>query len=152
MANAPSAAMPAVKKTSTKKKKKQKLSPTDAMQTPAEQLWSAKKRGLLSFEAIPPVVSDEPAMPVGGVGVAPGYKGAAAFWAYIRHDKVTARLRAEGFKAAPPGAPHPWFLILAPGVVTPANKALCRALTAEQRKRIAVNRASALERLKRVAF
>ena len=143
--------MPAVKKTSTKKKKKQKLSPTDAMQTPAEQLWSAKERGLLSFEAIPPVVSGEPAMPVGGVGVAPGYKGAAAFWAYIRQDKVTARLRAEGFKAAP-GAPHPWFLILAPGVVTPANKALCRALTAEQRKQIAENRASALKRLKCVAF
>ena len=112
----------------------------------AEELWSAKERGLLSFETIPPILSGKPSMPVGGVGVAPGLKGTAAFYSYIGREKVVARLKAEGFEEASSKSPHRFFLVMAPGVVSPANKALCRALTAEQREKIDRKRLSALKR------
>ena len=50
------------------------------------------------------------------------------------------------------GAPQAWYLRLAPGVVAPGEKALCRALTGEQRARIEVNRIAALERRRRRLF
>jgi hypothetical protein len=59
---------------------------------------------------------------------------------------VIARLQAEGFERANRGAPHPWFLTIKPGVVSPAKKALCRSLTSAQRARIEANRLVALER------
>ena len=86
---------------------------------------------------------------MGAVGVAVGSKGRAAFFSYLKQPKVIARLEAEGFERAGPGAPHPWYLRLGPGVVAPGEKALCRSLTNEQRARIEANRIAALERRRR---
>ena len=113
------------------------------MATSAEQLWFAKTRGLFAFESIAPTNG----LPMGAVGVAAGTQGRAAFFSYIKQPKVIARLEAEGFEWAGPRAPHPWYLPLKPGVVSPCEKALCRALTDGQRARIEVNRAAALARL-----
>ena len=80
-----------------------------------------------------------------------GSKGRAAFFSYLKQPKVIARLEAEGFERAGPGAPaHPWYLRLEPGVVEPGEKALCRALTSEQRARIEERRIAALERRRRL--
>ena len=86
-------------------------------------------------------------IPLGGVGVAAGSKGGAAFYSYLKQPVVIARLQVEGFERANRGAPHPWtFLIIKPGVVSPAEKALCRSLTSTQRARIEANRLVAIER------
>ena len=80
---------------------------------------------------------------VASTGVAAGSKGGAAFYSYLKQPVVIARLQVEGFERANRGAPHPWtFLIIKPGVVSPAEKALCRSLTSTQRARIEANRAS----------
>ena len=113
------------------------------MATSAEQLWSAKTRGLLEFQPIPPTNG----LSMGAVGLAAGTEGLGAFFSYLKQPTVIARLEAEGFERAGQGAPHPWYLPVAPGVVSPHEKALCRALTDEQRARIEVNRAAALARL-----
>ena len=66
---------------------------------------------------------------------------------YLKQPVVIARLQVEGFERANRGAPHPWtFLIIKPGVVSPAEKALCRSLTSTQRARIEANRLAAHER------
>ena len=122
-----------------------RTSVTDRMATPAEQLWSGKTRGFFEFEPIPPIEG----FPMGAVGVAVGSMGRAAFFSYIKQPNVIARLEAEGFKQAGRGAPHPWYLRLEPRVVAPGEKALCRALTGEQRARIEANRLAALERRRR---
>ena len=122
--------------------KRSRTSATDRMATPAEQLWFAKTRGLFAFELIAPTNG----LSMGAVGVAAGSKGRAAFFSYLKQPKVIARLEAEGFERAGRGAPHPWYLRLEPGIVTPGEKALCRALTGEQRARIEANRLAALER------
>ena len=119
--------------------KRSRTSAADRMATPAEQLWSGKTRGLLEFERIAPTQG----LPMGAVGVAPGSRGDAAFFSYLKQPKVIARLESEGFERGPP---HPWYLRLEHGVVTPGEKALCRALTGEQRARIEANRLAALER------
>ena len=119
-----------------------RTSVTDRMATPAEQLWSGNTRGFFEFEPIAPMEG----LPMGAVGVAVGSKGRAALFAYLKQPKVVARLKAEGFEQAGRGAPHPWFLVIKPGVVSPAKKALCRALTSTQRARIEANRLVALER------
>ena len=115
---------------------------TESMDSAAAQLWSAKTRGFLEFDSIAPTNG----LPLGGVGVAAGSKGVAAFYSYLKQPAVTARLQAEGFERANRGAPHPWFLTIKPGVVSPAKKALCRSLTSAQRARIEANRLVALER------
>ena len=99
------------------------------MASPAEQLWSGKTRGFFEFEPIAPTNRLQP----GAVGVAVGSRGRAAFFSYLKQPKVIfARLEAEGFEQAGPGATaHPWYLRLEPGVVEPGEKALCRALTSE---------------------
>ena len=125
--------------------KRSRTSATDRMPTPAEQLWSGTTRGLLEFERISPMEG----LPMGAVGVAPGSRGDAAFFSYLKQPKVIARLEAEGFERAGRGAPHPWYLRLGPGVVAPGEKALCRALTGEQRTRIEANRLAGLERRQR---
>ena len=122
-----------------------RTSATDLMATPAEQLWSGKTRGFFEFEPIAPMEG----LPMGAVGVAVGSKGGAAFFSYIKQPKVVARLEGEGFERAGRGAPHPWYLRLAPGVVTPGEKALCRALTDEQRAKIEASRVAAFERRQR---
>lgn len=126
----------------TKRPRAPRPSDTDLMASPAEQLWSGKTRGLIEFESIAPTNGLE----LGGVGLAVGSKGRAAFFSYLKQPKVIARLEAEGFERAGPGAPHPWYLRLGPGVVAPGEKALCRNLTCEQRVRIEANRIAALER------
>jgi len=115
---------------------------TDAMETVAEKLWSASTRGLLKFEDILPMAG----MPIGGVGVGPGTKGEKAFRAYTKNAVVIARLEAEGFERADQRSPHPWYLPFASGVVSPHEKALCRALTDEQRAWIEAQRVAALKR------
>ena len=119
-----------------------RTSVTDLMETAAEQLWSGKTRGLLEFEWIAPTNG----LPLGAIGVAPGSKGGAAFYSYLKQPAVIARLEAEGFERAGQGAPHPWYTPWKPGVTSPGEKALCRALTEEQRARIDANRIAALER------
>ena len=128
--------------------KRSRTSATDRMPTPAEQLWSGKTRGLLEFERISPMEG----LPMGAVGVAPGSKGDAAFFSYLKQPKVIARFKSEGFERAGRGAPHPWYLRLEYGVVTPGEKALCRSLTDEQRARIEANRLAALERRRGAAL
>ena len=115
---------------------------TESMDSAAEQLWSAKTRDFLEFDSIAPTNG----LPLGGVGVAAGSKGDAAFYSYLKQSAVIARLQTEGFERAGQGAPHPWFLPWKPGVVSPSEKALCRELTDEQRARIEANRIVALER------
>ena len=115
---------------------------TESMDSAAEQLWSAKTRDFLEFESIAPTNG----LPLGGVGVAAGSQGDDAFYSYLKQPAVIARLHAEGFERANRGAPHPWFLMIKPGVVSPAKKALCRSLTSTQRARIEANRLVALER------
>ena len=122
-----------------------RTSATDLMATPAEQLWSGKTRGFFEFEPIAPMEG----LPMGAVGVTVGSKDRAALFAYLNQPKVVARLEAEGFERAGQGAPHPWYLRREPGVVAPGEKALCRALTGEQRARIEANRLAALERRRR---
>ena len=117
---------------------------TDKMETDAEKLWSAFTRGLLKFEKILPI---QGTMPNGAVGVAVGTKGDATFSSYLKQPKVIARLEAEGFERAGWGAPYPWYLPLEPGVVSPADKAVCRSLTNEQREKTEANRVAALKRL-----
>jgi hypothetical protein len=125
----------------TKRQRAPRTSEAGQMATSAEQLWSAKTRGLFAFESIAPTNG----LPMGAVGVATGSKGRAAFFSYLKQPKVIARLEAEGFEQAGQGAPHPWYLPFAPGVVSPHEKALCRALTDGQRARIEANRVAALE-------
>ena len=120
-----------------------RTSEAEQMATSAEQLWSAKTRGLFEFQPIPPTNG----LSMGAVGLAAGSGGPGAFFSYLKHKKVVARLEAEGFERAGPGAPHPWFLPLAPGVVSPHEKALARELTDGQRAMIDANRAAALNRL-----
>ena len=115
---------------------------TQSMDTAAEQLWSAKTRDFFEFDSIAPTNG----LPLGGIGVAAGSKGDAAFYSYLKQPAVIARLHAEGFERANRGAPHPWFLIIKPGVVSPAEKALCRSLTSTQRARVEANRLAAHER------
>ena len=115
---------------------------TESMDSAAEQLWSAKTRDFFEFDSIAPTNG----LPLGGIGVAAGSKGDAAFYSYLKQPAVIARLHAEGFERANRGAPHPWFLIIKPGVVSPAEKALCRSLTSTQRARIEANRLAARER------
>ena len=130
----------------TKRSRASRTSATDRMATPAEQLWSGKTRGFFKFEPIAPTNGLE----LGAVGVAVGSKGRAAFFSYLKQPKVIARLEAEGFERAGRGAPHAWYLRLEPGVVAPGEKALCRALTGEQRARIEASRLAALERRRRL--
>ena len=128
----------------TKRSRAPRTSDTDRMASPAEQLWS---RGFFEFEPIAPTNRLQP----GAVGVAVGSRGHAAFFSYLKQPKVIARLEAEGFEQAGPGATaHPWYLRLEPGVVEPGEKALCRALTSEQRARIEERRIAALERRRRL--
>jgi hypothetical protein len=117
---------------------------TESMDSAAEQLWSAKTRNFLEFDSIAPTNG----LPLGGVGVAAGSKGDAAFYSYLKQPAVIARLQAEGFERANRGAPHPWFMMIKPGAVcvSPAEKALCRSLTSTQRARIEANRLVAIER------
>tara|TARA_B110000196_G_scaffold22444_1_gene17509 strand:+ start:274 stop:621 length:348 start_codon:yes stop_codon:yes gene_type:complete len=82
---------------------------------------------------------------MGAVGLAAGSEGQAAFFSYLKQQKVVARLEAEGFERARQWAPHPWFLPLAPGVVSPHDKALARALTDGQRAMVEANRIAALK-------
>lgn len=110
------------------------------------KLWSGKTRGYLKFVQIAPMNG----LPNGAIGVAEGAKGRATFYSYIKQPKVVERLESQGFERAGPGAPHPWYLRLVPGVATPAEKALCRGLTNEQRARIEANRLAALERRRSV--
>ena len=117
-------------------------SDADLMATTAEQLWSGKTRGLFEFETIVPTNG----LPMGAIGVAAGPEGRSAFFAYLKQPKVIARLEAEGFERAGWGAPHPWYLPLEPGVVSPCEKALLRAFTDGQRARTEANRIAALER------
>ena len=126
----------------TKRPRAPRKSVTQSMDSAAEQLWSAKTRDFFEFEPIEPTNG----IPLGGVGVAAGSKGDAAFYSYLKQPAVIARLHAEGFERANRGAPHPWFLMIKPGVVSPAKKALCRSLTSTQRARIEANRLVALER------
>ena len=49
---------------------------TESMDSAAEQLWSAKTRNFLEFDSIAPTNG----LPLGGVGVAAGSKGDAAFY------------------------------------------------------------------------
>ena len=115
---------------------------TDAMETVAEMLWSASTRGLLKFEDIVPMEG----MPIGGVGVGPGTKGEQAFRAYTKHAVVIARLEAEGFVRSGAGAPQPWHMVKGNGIVSPADKAICRSLTPKQRDDIEAQRVAALKR------
>ena len=126
----------------TKRPRAPRQSVTESMDSAAEQLWSAKTRDFFEFDSIAPTNG----LPLGGVGVAAGSKGDAAFYSYLKQPAVIARLLAEGFERANRGAPHPWFLMIKPGVVSPAKKALCRSLTSTQRARIEANRLVALER------
>lgn len=123
---------------------------TDTMNTDAEKLWSAFQRKLVRFDNIPPILGF---MPNGGIGVGPftdDDKGKKAFYVYINNAKVIARLVAEGFVRSDEGAPHPWHLVKGNGRISPADKAACRSLTNEQRKRIDTNRVAALKRLSRL--
>jgi hypothetical protein len=128
----------------TKSKAKQtRSSVTDTMETDAEKLVSAAERGLIKFESILPRVG----MPVGGLGVGPGSdrdKDVKAFGAYIKQDKVIARLVSEGFVRSGGGAPHLWYLVRGKGVVSPIDKVLCRSLTSQQHKEIETKRLHAL--------
>ena len=111
----------------------------------AEKLWSASTRGLLKFEDILPI----PGMPNGGIGVGPANdseRGKKAFWKYTQQPVVLVRLEAEGFVRSAAGAPHPWHLVKGNGRVSPADKAACRSLTDNQRKRIEEKRVAALKR------
>ena len=127
-----------------KRSRGKRRSVTDSMESTAEQLWSAKTRGILDFEPIAPI---KDVMPVGGVGVVAGPDGGRGrFEAYLKQPAVVERLEAEGFELAGPGAPHRWFLVRKPGVATPADKALARSLTPEQRARIEASRQAALEK------
>jgi len=119
------------------------MAEAEQMAASAEQLWSAKTRGLFAFESIAPTNW----LPMGAVRVAAGSKGSAAFFSYLKHKKVIARLEAEGFERAGQGVPYPWYLRLAPGVVSPHEKALARALTDGQRAMVEANRVAALKRL-----
>ena len=56
------------------------------MDSAAEQLWSAKTRDFLEFDSIAPTNG----LPLGGVGVAAGSKGDAAF--YFRTSNSRRRL------------------------------------------------------------
>ena len=117
--------------------------PIKLMGTTAEQLWSAKTRGYIEFDTIAPMKG----LDQGGVGVAAGKKGSAAFFSYIKQPIVIARLQAEGFELAGGKAPHPWFLVTKPGgVVSPTHKARCRSLTVPERAKIETNRLAALKR------
>ena len=113
---------------------------TDSMPTTAEKLWSAKTRGILEFEPMPPTA----VMPVGGVRVVAGPDGGnGRFEVYLKQAKVVARLEAEGFETV---GPYRWFLERKPGVATPEQKMLDRALTPEQRAEIKLSRLAALQR------
>ena len=127
----------------TKRPRAPRTSEAEQMATSAEQLWSAKTRGLIEFQPIAPTNG----LSMGAAGVAAGSKGSAAFFSYLKHKKVIERLEAEGFERAGPGALHPWYLRLAPGVVSPHEKALARALTDRQRAMVEANRVAALKRL-----
>ena len=129
----------------TKRPRAARTSEAEKMATSAEQLWSGKTRGLFAFESMAPTNW----LPMGAVGVVTGSEGSAAFFSYLKQPKVIARLEAEGFKWAGQGVPHPWYLPFAPGVVSPHEKALCRALTDGQRAMIEANRVAALERRRR---
>ena len=48
---------------------------------------------MLEFERIAPTQG----LPMGAVGVAPGLRGDAAFFSYLKQPKVIARLESEGF-------------------------------------------------------
>ena len=123
-------------------RKKSKPKATDAMTSDTEKLLSAEKRGLMAFVNTPPMNG----MPDGGVGVTYGKAGEAAFWAYMKHDVVIDRLRAEGFLRAPSHAPHPWHQVKVPGRTSLADKVICSKLTSDQRAKIERSRASALVR------
>ena len=125
----------------TKRPRAPRTSEAEQMATSAEQLWSAKTRGLIEFQPIAPTNG----LSMGAAGVAAGSKGSAAFFSYLKHKKVIERLEAEGFERAGPGALHPWYLRLAPGVVSPHEKALARALTDGQRAMVEANRVAALK-------
>ena len=140
--SAPGASTPLRRAATKRSRARARTSVTDLMETAAEQLWSGKTRGLLEFEWIAPTNG----LPMGAIGVAAGPKGDAAFYSYLKQPKVVARLKAEGFEPAGQGAPHPWYTPWKPGVVSPGEKALCRALSEEQRARIEANRLAALER------
>ena len=118
-----------------------RTSEAEQMATSAEQLWSAKTRGLFEFQPIPPTNG----LSMGAVGLAAGTEGLGAFFSYLKQPTVIARLEAEGFERAGQGAPHPWYLRLAPGVVSPQDKALARALTDGQRAMVEANRVAALK-------
>ena len=137
----PGASTP-LRRAATKRSRAARTSVTDLMETDAEKLWSAKTRGYFEFEKISPING----LPMGAVGVAAGSKGDAAFYSYLKQSAVIARLQTEGFERAGQGAPHPWYIPWKPGIVSPSEKALCRALTDEQRARIEGNRIAALER------
>ena len=125
----------------TKRPRARRTSEAEQMATSAEQLWSAKTRGLLEFQPIPPTNG----LSMGAVGLAAGTEGLGAFFSYLKQPTVIARLEAEGFERAGQGAPHPWYLRLAPGVVSPHDKALARALTDGQRAMVEANRIAALK-------
>jgi hypothetical protein len=125
----------------TKRPRARRTSEAEQMATSAEQLWSAKTRGLLEFQPIPPTNG----LSMGAVGLAAGTEGLGAFFSYLKQPTVIARLEAEGFERAGQGAPHPWYLRLAPGVVSPQDKALARALTDGQRAMVEANRVAALK-------
>ena len=125
----------------TKRPRAPRASEAEQMATSAEQLWSAKTRGLFEFQPIPPTNG----LSMGAVGLAAGTEGLGAFFSYLKQPTVIARLEAEGFERAGQGAPHPWYLRLAPGVVSPHDKALARALTDGQRAMVEANRVAALK-------
>ena len=133
------------------KKKREDATKDTASMTTAELLWRGKvERELIDFEPIPAAdkfFGQHDGFFIGGVGLIPGPKGGkGAFQAYIKHQKVIERLQAEGFEKAGQGSPHPWYLVLKPGVLSPADKADLRSLTPEKRAMVKANRLAALER------
>ena len=83
------------------KKKKKPSSVTENMSTVAEQLWSAKTRGLIDFEPISATkrfFGMYDGLPIGGIGLVPGQNGGkGGFESYIKQEKVIKRLQEEGF-------------------------------------------------------
>ena len=140
------------KKPSHRISKKKRAGVIDETGNTTELLWCGKtKHELIDFESIPAAnkfFGQHDGFFIGSVGLKPGIKGGkGGFQAYIKQPKVIERLEAEGFQQAGPGAPHPWFLVLKPGVLSPAEKAILRSsLTPEKRTVIETNRLAALKR------
>ena len=118
----------------TKRPRAPRQSVTQSMDTAAEQLWSAKTRNFFEFEPIEPTNENFPSV---ALAWRPAQRAGlpSKLYSYLKQPAAVARLQVEGFERANRGAPHPWFLISKPGVVSPAEKALCRSLTSQRSAR-----------------